>query len=157
MTGTLKIKSIGIVVSIVALTALSACTADDTAGNSGNKTTTGVGAQHSSKPNKPKYTVAQENAIKSAQEYLSLGSGFSRAGLISQLSAKTGEGFKMADAVFAVDHIKVDYNQQAVLSAKGYLKLSGFSRAGLIDQLTSKAGEQYTVKQATYAADKVGL
>jgi hypothetical protein len=60
--------------------------------------------------------------------------------------------------VFAVDHIKVDWNQQAVLSAKGYLAMgTGFSRAGLIQQLTSTAGEQFTLAQATYAANKVGL
>ena len=67
------------------------------------------------------------------------------------------ESAAMADAVFAVDHIKVDWNQQAVLSAKNYLKVSGFSRSGLIEQLSSKAGSGFTMAQATYAANKVGL
>jgi host cell surface-exposed lipoprotein len=84
-------------------------------------------------------------------------SGFSRAGLIQQLTSKMGEGFKMSDAVFAVNHVKVDWNKEAVESAKSYLDMSSFSRAGLIQQLSSKAGDQFTVAQATYAANHVGL
>jgi hypothetical protein len=104
----------------------------------------------------PQYTVSQENAIESAESYLDM-SGFSRAGLIDQLSSQYGEGFPTADAVFAVNHIDVDWNAQAVKSAKSYLDMGGFSRAGLIDQLSSPYGEQFTVAQATYAANKVGL
>jgi hypothetical protein len=121
------------------------------------KHTAPAAPQHTA-PAAPKFTVAEQNAIQSAQAYLTMGTGFSRAGLIQQLSSSAGEGFKKADAVFAVDHIKVDWNQQAVLSAKGYLAMgTGFSRAGLIQQLTSTAGEQFTLAQATYAANKVGL
>jgi hypothetical protein len=84
-------------------------------------------------------------------------SGFSRAGLIGQLSSTSGEGFNVADAVFAVNHIKVDWNKEAVESAKSYLEMGGFSRAGLIQQLSSKAGDQFTLAQATYAATQAGL
>ena len=59
--------------------------------------------------------------------------------------------------MYAVNHIKVDWNQQAVKSAQSYLDTGGFSRAGLIQQLTSKYGAGFTVKQATYAVNKVGL
>jgi type IV secretory pathway VirB10-like protein len=109
-------------------------------------------------PAAPTYTAAEQNAIQAAQNYLSMDSGFSRAGLIQQLSSKYGSGFTTADATFAVDHIKVDWNQQAVLAAKNYLSMgTGFSRAGLIQQLSSKYGSQFTLAQATYAANKVGL
>ncbi len=65
---------------------------------------------------------------------------------------------KKATAMFAVNHIKINWKKQAVLSAKAYLKMgSGFSRTGLIDQLSSKAGDQYTLAQATYAANHVGF
>src|SRR5205809_5490895 len=57
----------------------------------------------------PSYTVSQQNAIRSAQEYLS-SQAFSYTGLISQLSSKYGEGFAKADAVFAVNHIQVNWN-----------------------------------------------
>jgi hypothetical protein len=102
-------------------------------------------------------TVSQEQALESAQGYLDMGTGFSRAGLIDQLHSSAGEGFPMTDAKWAVNHTHANWNHQAVLSAKGYLDMGGFSRASLIDQLSSSAGEGFTVAQATYAANQVGL
>ena len=99
---------------------------------------------------KPKFTVAQENAIRTAQDYLDT-SGFSRSGLIGQLSF---EGFSAKDATAAVDSMKVNWNNQAARTAKDYLDTSGFSRSGLIDQLIF---EGYTKTQATYGANSVGL
>jgi len=134
------------------MASLSACEVpEDEASDSGGSATS------AEKPKGEDFTTAQENAIRSAKAYLDLGTGFSRAGLIQQLTSKAGDGYKKADAVFAVDHIKVDYNEQAVLAAKAYLDISGFSRDGLIQQLSSKAGSQFTQAQAEYAADKVGL
>jgi hypothetical protein len=104
----------------------------------------------------PAYTVSQENAIASAQDYLDY-SAFSQAGLIGQLSSKAGEGFPKADAIFAVNHIEVDWNQQAAAAAKDYLDYSSFSRAGLIGQLESKAGEGFTHAQAVYGVNQAGL
>jgi Host cell surface-exposed lipoprotein len=104
----------------------------------------------------PEPTVAQEQALESAKSYLDMG-GFSRAGLIDQLHSSAGEGFKMADAKWAVNHAHANWNHQAVLSAKSYLDMGGFSRASLIDQLSSSAGEGFTLAQATYAANQVGL
>jgi hypothetical protein len=108
-----------------------------------------------SKP-KPSFTVSQEQAIGSAKNYLGI-SGFSRVGLIQQLSSEYGDGFSKADAMFAVNHMRVDWNEQAVRSAKNYLSISHFSRAGLIQQLHSSYGDGYTLAQATYAANHVGL
>lgn len=150
-----------------AIASLSACKMDETTKAAGDGYTpyaarVGNGAQHAvthNKPNapaKPKYTFAEQNAIAAAQDYLSM-SGMSRAGLIQQLSSKYGEGFKKADAVFAVNHINVSWNKQAVRAAKSYLQISSFSRASLIEQLHSKAGEQFTLAQATYAANHVGF
>jgi len=78
--------------------------------------------------------------------------GFSRNGLIHQLSSDAGEGFDVSDATIAVDSMNIDWNQQAVRSAKQYLNMMGFSCKGLIKQLSSSAGEKYTVDQATYGA-----
>ena len=102
------------------------------------------------------YTVAQNNAIKSARSYLNA-HGMSRAGVVGQLSTKAGEGFAKKDAVFAVKHLKVDWNEEAVQSAKSYLEVRWMSRAGLIRQLSSRAGERFTHAQAVFAANKVGL
>lgn len=104
----------------------------------------------------PSLTVAQEQAIGSAQSYLAM-QGFSRRGLIQQLSSDAGEGFSVKDATFAVDYLKVNWNEQAVRSAKSYLEMQHFSRAGLIHQLESAYGEQFTHKQAVYGVNKAGL
>jgi hypothetical protein len=97
-----------------------------------------------SKPAKPKpsLTGPQQQAVESAQSYLSEGNGFSRTGLIKQLSSSFGEGFPKAVAVFAVDHLNVNWYQQAVDSAKGYKSEgNGFSCSGMIHQLSSSYGE----------------
>lgn len=100
-------------------------------------------------------TVKQHNAIRSAKQYLSM-QGFSRSGLIRQLSSDAGEGYEIGDATTAVDSLSVDWNQQAARSAKQYLSMQGFSCKGLVRQLSSSAGEGYTLDQATYGATQAG-
>ena len=106
-------------------------------------------------PAGPTLTNAQQNAARAAQQYLSI-SGFSRQGLIDQLSSSAGDGYSVQDATVAVDSLKVDWNAEAAQSAKAYMKISPFSCSGLIDQLDSSAGDQYTVAQATYGAQQAG-
>jgi len=101
-------------------------------------------------------TTSQQNAVAAANNYLSM-KGFSRQGLIDQLSSSAGDGYPVNDATVAVDSLHVDWNAEAVKSAKDYLKMTSFSCQGLIDQLSSSAGEQFTAAQAQYAASKVGL
>jgi hypothetical protein len=100
-------------------------------------------------------TGPQSNAVRSAKQYLSM-QGFSRNGLIQQLSSEAGDAYTIADATVAVDSLNVDWNQQAVKSAKQYLGIQGFSCKGLIRQLSSDAGDRYTVSQATYGARQAG-
>lgn len=95
------------------------------------------------------------NAARSARQYLDM-TGFSRQGLIEQLSSDAGNGYDVADATAAVDSLNVDWNEQAVRSAKQYLSMSGFSCSGLIDQLSSDAGAKYTEAQARYGAEQAG-
>lgn len=120
-----------------------------------NKPTTQPSPRVTHKP-APKLTASQEQAIGSAEQYLSF-TAFSRKGLIHQLSSDAGEGFSVADATFAVDHLKVDWNAQAVAKAKEYLSMQHFSRKGLIHQLESAYGEQFTHSQAVYGVTKAGL
>ena len=103
----------------------------------------------------PGLTVAQRNAARSAQLYLNI-SGFSRRGLINQLSSEYGDKFSIGDATVAVDSLNIDWNAQAARSAAAYLKMSGFSCRGLIEQLSSEYGNKYTVEQATYGATQAG-
>jgi hypothetical protein len=107
-------------------------------------------------PAAPAETAGQDNARRSAESYLET-SSFSRQGLIEQLSSSAGEGFAKADAIYAVDHINVDWNEQAAKSAKEYLDTSAFSRQGLIEQLSSPAGEGFTPAQAVYGVNAAGL
>lgn len=100
-------------------------------------------------------TTQQKNAVRSAENYISI-MGFSRKGLINQLSSDYGDGYSVKDATIAVDSMNIDYNEQAAKSAKNYLNTMGFSCKGLIDQLSSDAGDQYTQEQASYGAKQAG-
>lgn len=101
-------------------------------------------------PELPLSPVSQQNAVRSAQEYIEI-SSFSRSGLIEQLIF---EGFSTADATYAVDSITVDWNVQAARSAKEYLEISSFSRIGLVEQLVF---EGFTPAQAQYGVATTGL
>lgn len=98
----------------------------------------------------PSLTVSQENALGSAEMYLST-AAFSRSGLIDQLKF---EGYSTKDATFAVNDVEVDWNEQAAKSAESYLEISNFSRSGLIEQLKY---EGFTSEQSVYGADSVEL
>ena len=99
---------------------------------------------------------SQQQAVGSAESYLEF-SGFSRQGLIDQLSSEYGDQFSVEDATVAVDSLNVDWNAEAVESAQSYLEFSNFSCQGLIDQLSSEFGDQYTVEEATYGANQTGI
>jgi hypothetical protein len=76
--------------------------------------------------------------------------------LIEQLSSQAGNGFNTDDATKAVDSLNVDWNQEAVKSAKQYLQMMGFSCNGLVQQLSSRAGAKFTQQQATFGAQRAG-
>jgi hypothetical protein len=106
---------------------------------------------------RPQHTItaAQQQAVETAAQYLTDGQGFSRYGLMQQLTSSAGEGFARKDAAFAIRFLHPNWDHQAVLSARGYLSDgSGFSPSGLMQQLTSKAGEGFTEAQAQYAVNK---
>lgn len=107
------------------------------------------------KSSAPVLSGPQKNAVRAAQSYLSI-SGFSRLGLIQQLSSSVGNGFDVKDATAAVDSMNIDWKEQAVKSAKQYMQLMGFSCQGLIQQLSSSAGNKYTVEEARFGAKEAG-
>tara|TARA_B100000678_G_C18170931_1_gene487159 strand:+ start:794 stop:1174 length:381 start_codon:yes stop_codon:yes gene_type:complete len=100
-------------------------------------------------------TGPQKNAVRSAEAYLTV-QGFSRAGLIEQLSSSYGDGYSYSDATVAVDSLSVNWNEQAVRSARDYLSLMGFSCSGLVEQLSSSYGDKFTQSQAQYGANEAG-
>ena len=96
-------------------------------------------------PPPPHFTASQQQAVDAADNYLSDGQGFSKAGLAAQLDSAYGNGFTYADAVFAVNHVQVSWYQQAAISAKNYMSDGqGFSCSSLLSQLTSAYGGQFT-------------
>ena len=111
-------------------------------------------AKENPTPEEPEMTSGQENALQAAEDYLDY-TGFSKTGLIQQLSSPAGDGYSKADATFAANNVDADWNAEAVEAAEDYLDYTTFSKDGLIDQLSSSAGDQFTPEQAQYAADKV--
>jgi hypothetical protein len=97
-------------------------------------------------------TGTQQQAVDAAEGYLSEGQGFSKEGLLSQLTSSAGNGFSKSDAEFAIKYLHPDWDAQAVDAANGYLNEGqGFSDQGLIQQLTANAGSGFTNAQAEYA------
>ena len=88
--------------------------------------------------------------MRKAEQYLDY-TAFSRQGLIQQLEF---DDFSTEDATFAVDHITVDWNEQAAKKAEDYLGYTSFSRGGLIDQLEF---DGFTPAQAEYGVAATGL
>lgn len=89
-----------------------------------------------------------QNAVSKAEDYLDY-TAFSKSGLRDQLIF---EQFPEDAAQFAVDHIVVDWNEQALLKAQDYLDYSSFSNQGLYDQLLF---EGFTESEAQYALDNL--
>lgn len=118
--------------------------------------TTPAPAPTTQAPAAPAETISQEQALRSAKQYLSF-QAFSYKGLIQQLSSSAGDGFSQADATYAADHCGADWNAEAAQAAKEYLKLQSFSHAGLVQQLDSQYGDQYTPAQAEYGVEQAGL
>ena len=98
-------------------------------------------------PPAPVLSPGQENALRSAEQYLDYTS-FSRTGLIGQLEF---EGYSNGDATWAVDQLGVDWNEQAALKAAEYLDYTSFSRQGLVDQLVF---EGFSPAEAEYGASQ---
>jgi hypothetical protein len=156
----MKIRTVAVCLAAVGSLTLGGC-GSLSSGTGSNPAATGAEKPASQEPGAetpaaPAYTVAQENAIESAQSYIDNGS-FSEKGLLKQLTSEYGEGFKKADAVFAIKRINVDWNAEAREAAKSYLDNGSFSRKSLLKQLTSQYGEQFTQAQALQAVKAVGL
>ena len=105
-----------------------------------------------SEPAEPAPTLAQESCLDKAEMYLDTLGGFSADGLADQLAF---EDFEDADIQWAIDHLDVDWNEQAKIKAQQYMDtLGGFSRQSLIDQLMF---DQFTEEQAIYGVEAIGF
>lgn len=99
-------------------------------------------------------TTEQKNAYESAKNYVNL-MAFSKQELIDQLTSEYADDFSEEDAQWAVDHLDVDWKEEALESAQNYIDYMSFSQQGLYDQLTSEYGSRFTDEEAQYAIDNV--
>lgn len=99
-------------------------------------------------------TTEQANALKKAESY-SKTMHMSKAGIYDQLVSEYGEQFAAADAQYAVDNLKADYNQNALEKAKSYQESMQMSKSAIYDQLVSEYGEKFTPEEAQYAIDNL--
>lgn len=78
----------------------------------------------------------------------------SKKGVYDQLTSSYGEGFAADAAQYAIDNMTgVDWNANALETAKQYYYNMSMSKSAVYDQLTSEYGEQFTASQAQYAID----
>ncbi|MGK9221630.1 MULTISPECIES: Ltp family lipoprotein [unclassified Microbacterium] len=115
--------------------------------SAGDKAEPGSEVLVTAKAPEPELTLAQQNAVESAENYLSF-MGFSRTGLIEQLEF---EGFSTEEATFAVDFVAPDWNAEAAEKAQAYLDTMSFSREGLYDQLAFEGFEPAQIDAALAA------
>ena len=99
---------------------------------------------------KPKLTVSQKQAIEAAESYLDT-SHFSKKGLLHQLKF---EEFPKAEAIYAVEHVEVNWTAEADEAAESYLDSGHFSYGTLLRQLKF---EGFTDAQAAHGVKSVGL
>jgi host cell surface-exposed lipoprotein len=86
----------------------------------------------------PELTSSQERALRSAQNSVDR-EGSSPLGLIQHL--RYDEGFSKADAKFAVDHVRANWEEQAVDSAQERVDATdGYSPTSLIQHLVWESG-----------------
>ena len=104
------------------------------------------------------YSMEEENCYKAAMNYLDY-TGFSKQGLIDQLSSEYGDNYPKETAEKVVNDIEeaglVDWVEQAKICAQNYLDTMSFSKQELIDQLCSEYGDQFTREQAEEAVGEV--
>lgn len=97
----------------------------------------------------PTVSIGKQNALKSAQHYLSI-TAFSYKGLTKQLEF---EGFTEEEVLYGVENCGANWYEQAAKSAKHYLDNFSLSRSALIKQLEF---EGFTHEQAVYGAEANG-
>ena len=95
-----------------------------------------------------------KKALKKAQRY-SDNLHMSKAGIYDQLTSEYGENMSKEAALYAIDNVEADWEENALKKAESYANRSHMSKAGVYNQLVSEYGEQFTDDEAQYAIDNV--
>ena len=88
-------------------------------------------------------------ALAQARDYVRL-LDISKGHLYDQLHSRYGGHFAPKAAHYGADHVKANWNKEALGAAKAYRKLLHLSIEAIRTQLTSQI-DQFTAKQADYA------
>jgi len=152
---------IGVILVICFCFVLAMCgSTDDQTNYSENNSTeeTSYDTEETTTDSNSNYTMEEDNCYYAALSYLDT-MGFSKKGLIDQLSSEYGDNYPKETAEKIVNDIenqgKVDWDKECEESAQDYLDTMPFSKEELIDQLSSEYGENFTKEQAERAVDKV--
>lgn len=96
-------------------------------------------------------TSEDKTALKKAKIYAK-DMNMSKAGIYEQITSKSGDNMSTTEAQYAIDHVKANWNKNALATAKNYRKMS-LSKQEIYEQLTSKDGDQFTSDEANYATE----
>lgn len=114
------------------------------------------------KPEVAQYTVDhlkvdwKEIALKSAEINITDFNSDSKEKMFELLNSPTKGKFTKEEARYAVDHLQVDWNQNALRKAMKYThKNDSFSKKKIFEILSSPDGDQFTKKEAQYAVDSL--
>lgn len=112
-------------------------------------------AQTEEKQAEPDVPAEYQAALKSAETYAKM-MNMSKKAIYEQLTADYGDQFPEEVAQYAVDHLEgVDWNKNALESAKNYRETMSMSNQAIYDQLIADAGDKFTPEEAQYAVDNL--
>ncbi|WP_125711583.1 Ltp family lipoprotein [Companilactobacillus kedongensis] len=96
-------------------------------------------------------TSNDKDALKRAKIYAK-DMNISKTGIYDQLTAKSGDNLSTSVAQYAVDHVKANWNTNALATAETYRNIS-MSKREIYEQLISKDGDKFTSDEANYATE----
>ena len=77
----------------------------------------------------------------------------SKQGIFDQLTSEYGGQFPIEAAQYAIDNLEIDYNENALETARVYYEELNMSKESIRDQLTSAYGARFTQDEADYAIE----
>lgn len=91
------------------------------------------------------------NALEKAKTYAET-LYMSKKAIYKQLTSEYGEQFSSDAATYAINNLKINWKENALVKAKTYSDMK-MSKKAIYDQLVSEYGEQFTSSEAQYAID----
>ncbi len=101
-----------------------------------------------------KHAAEYNEAVDYANSYSSI-KPMSREELYERLTTEKGTGFSDGAAGYAINHINVDWQKNALEAAETYNQTLQLSKLCLYDQLVSDSGDRFSPKEAQYAVDNI--